>query len=194
MEKEGIWLRRREGKGWEVKQRVGGQAGASASAPSLLLNPDSITDEGRGTNAATDGNSQNHTYLRSTFLEVNSLADIHRLVRTHFGHNAPGPEDCFGLEVLCDFRTDREHATVDDDFDVVLDRTCFGHAVGEVELIAGRAGRGISNGNSEEGHRRIDAFMKKYTWFFGGKEIKGKLSAYFERFGEKEREYGGKRK
>lgn len=75
---------------------------------------------------------------------------------------------------------------MDDDFDVMLDRTCFGHAVGEVELIAGRAGTETDD-DAGEGHQRIDDFMRKYAWFFGGgeggKKVKGKLSAYFERFG-----------
>lgn len=76
---------------------------------------------------------------------------------------------------------------VDDDFDVMLDRTCFGHAVGEVELIAGRAGTGADY-DVGDGHQRIDDFMRKYAWFFGGgeggKKVEGKFSAYFERFGE----------
>ena len=164
LQKEGIWLRRREGKGWEVKQRL-----ASARAVS----------------GGAIENNGNNNYLRSTFLELNSVTSIHRLIRTHFGPNAPGSEHNFGLEVLCDFRTEREQATVDDDFDVVLDRTCFGHTVGEVELIAGRASTGMIDDDPQEGHQRIDDFMRKYDWFFGGgKNVKGKLSAYFERFGQ----------
>ncbi|MCJ1261880.1 hypothetical protein MMC22_001749 [Lobaria immixta] len=192
LEKEGIWLRKREGKGWEVKQRL---ASASASASPILLSTRDPTGGGQGgrnhpstTTTISNENNENSTYLRSTFIELNSLASIHRLIRTNFGPNVPGPEQNFGLEVLCDFRTDREHATVDDDFAVVLDRTCFGHAVGEVELIAGGACTGMNGDDPAEGHQRIDDFMRKYAWFFGGggrggKKIKGKLSAYFERFG-----------
>ncbi|MCJ1424344.1 hypothetical protein MMC29_002231 [Sticta canariensis] len=190
LEKEGIWLRKREGKGWEVKQRL-----ASAKASPLLLSARGPTgggeDGSNNINNATTSTmkNENNTYLRSTFLELNSPASIHDLIRTHFGPNTPGPEHNFGLEVLCDFRTEREQATVDDDFDVVLDQTSFGHAVGEVELIAGRAGSGADD-DPGKGHQRIDDFMRKYAWFFGGgeggrrKKVKGKLSAYFERFGE----------
>lgn len=190
LQKAGIWLRKREGKGWEVKQRL-----ASAKASSPLLSARGPAGGGaNGSNKINDATAmaatnENNTYLRSTFLELNSSASIHDLVRTHFGPNAAGPEHNFGLEAVCDFRTEREQATVDDDFDVVLDQTSFGHAVGEVELIAGRAGSGADD-DPEKGHQRIDEFMRKYAWFFGGgegggrKKVKGKLSAYFERFGE----------
>lgn len=149
LEKQGIWLRQREGVGWEVKQRSG-----------------------------NENNNNNTSYLRSTFVELRAPAAIHALVRAHVGPDAPGPERAFGLELVCDFRTEREEATVDDAFAVVLDRTCFGHAVGEVELIDADAA-------GDDGHGRIDAFRTRYAWFFGeaGVKVKGKLSAYFDRFG-----------
>lgn len=150
LEKQGIWLRQREGTGWEVKQRL-----------------------------RTPANENNTTYLRSTFVELRAPAAIHGLVRAHVGADTPGPERAFGLELVCDFRTERERATVDDAFAVVLDRTCFGHAVGEVELMDADGPAG------DDGHGRIDDFMTRYAWFFrrAGPKPKGKLSAYFERFG-----------
>ncbi|MCJ1466422.1 hypothetical protein MMC07_005041 [Pseudocyphellaria aurata] len=140
----------------------------------------------------SNGNQETNAYLRSTFLELNSVASIHRLVRTHFGLNTPGAEHDPSLEVVCDCRTHREQATVDGDFDVVLDWTCSGHAVSEVELISGRTGTGTSDDEDESrrGHQRIDHFTKEYAWFFyasegsgRSKKVHGKLSAYFKRFG-----------
>ena len=79
----------------------------------------------------------------------------------------------YGLDILCRFRTSRETASVDGKFTVVLDKTDFGH-VGEVELLAEDA---------EKSHAEIAEFMAKYSWFFDKKGPKGKLSAYFEKYG-----------
>jgi hypothetical protein len=54
-----------------------------------------------------------------------------------------------------------------------LDETSFGHSVGEVELM---------HDNAAEAHREIDAFLDKYSWFFGKDAPKGKLTAFFEKF------------
>lgn len=70
----------------------------------------------------------------------------------------------------------------------MLDVTDFGHAVGEVELLAEDA---------ERAHEEIAGFVEGYGWFFGGgggggggegggqkrEKPRGKLSAYLERFG-----------
>ena len=61
----------------------------------------------------------------------------------------------------------------DGKFNVALDKTNFGHAVGEVELMAEDAPRA---------HKEIEDFMKEYTWFFGNEPPKGKLTAYFEKY------------
>ena len=118
-----------------------------------------------------------------------------------------GPENQFGLKQLCQFITYRRsfHTHMDapnkdeatgpeidrsQEFNVVLDETDFGHAVGEVEIMALDA---------VKAHFQIDAFLEKYSWFFetGGDEdgdvvdqggnkgplkVKGKLTAYFEKF------------
>lgn len=58
---------------------------------------------------------------------------------------------------------------------MVLDTTDFGHRVGEVEMMAEDA---------DNAHANIDAFLKEYAWFFDTTtQPKGKLTAYFEKFG-----------
>lgn len=37
--------------------------------------------------------------------------------------------------------------------------------------------------DAEKAHKDIDAFMKEYAWFFDTTKPKGKLTAYFEKFG-----------
>lgn len=119
----------------------------------------------------------NGTMLRSTFSETKDLSQIRSLVRSHFPD--PGRRDFdnrFGLDKMAGFKTHRLTFLADGRFTVVLDATDFGHRVGEVELMAEDA---------EEAHGEIDAFCKEYAWFFDTEreKPKGKLTAYFERFG-----------
>ena len=96
-----------------------------------------------------------------------------RMVRKHVPE-CLGPENNFGLDMLCKFDTVRDSFLADGKFTVVLDHTDFGHQVGEVELMAEDA---------EKAHADIDAFLKEYAWFFDTTNPKGKLTAYFEKFG-----------
>ena len=117
----------------------------------------------------------NGTILRSTFLETNGRNQIRELVRAHFSD--PSRRDFhnqFGLDVMAGFKTQRIAFLADGRFTVVLDWTDFGHWVGEVELMAEDA---------ESAHGDIDKFFEEYAWFFDRKEPKGKLTAYFEKFG-----------
>ena len=75
---------------------------------------------------------------------------------------------------MAEFVTTRVSFLADDRFTVVLDATDFGHTVGEVELMAEDA---------EKAHADIDAFLKEYAWFFDTSNPKGKLTAYFDKFG-----------
>jgi thiamine-triphosphatase len=119
---------------------------------------------------------QSGDYLRTSFHETNDINEISTLIKSHIPSKADvGPENNFALDMICRYRTLRDTFHVDDKFDVMLDATDFGHCVGEVELMMD---------NEERAHSDIDTFMKRYSWFFlqGGKP-KGKMTAYFERFG-----------
>lgn len=113
------------------------------------------------------------SFNRSTFKETR---DVH-LIRQMVSERVPwclGPSECFGLSQLCQFQTSRHTFIADQKFTVVLDSTDFGHSVGEVELLAEDA---------DKAHDEIDAFLDRYAWFFDRLKPKGKLTAYFEKFG-----------
>ncbi len=97
------------------------------------------------------------------------------LVRARFG-DASLVEDNFGLDAIARFETFRSWMLADDRFKVVLDETDFGHWVGEVELEA-------EDADAEKAHEEIEAFLWRYRWFFDTAKPKGKLTAYFEKFG-----------
>ncbi|KAI4281736.1 MAG: hypothetical protein L6R35_005572, partial [Caloplaca aegaea] len=74
-------------------------------------------------------------FARSTFDEITDPHTIADLIRPHLPHFSAKKQHC-GLEVLAEFTTTRQGFRADGKFAVVLDRTDFGHAVGEVELMA----------------------------------------------------------
>ena len=107
-------------------------------------------------------------FTRTTFHETNDVAKIRSLI-AGYTDVAVGSDADFGLTQISRFQTKREVYLVDEKFSVMLDATDFGHWVGEVEKHA---------------HSDIDAFMLRYAWFFvQERKPKGKLTAYFERFG-----------
>ena len=113
------------------------------------------------------------TFTHSTFEETNDPTEIRDLIRKHLPRCGEA-ENGFDLPVICRFTTTRENYLADGKFNIALDMTDFGHAVGEVELMA------------EDGlkaHKEIGDFMQEYSWFFGGEPPKGKLTAYFEKYG-----------
>lgn len=112
-------------------------------------------------------------FTRSVFAETADTTKIREMIQKYIPRCAEA-KDNFGLDILCAFKTSRENYLVDGKFNVALDQTDFGHAVGEVELMAENATRA---------HREIDDFMKEYSWFFGTEPPKGKLTAYFEKYG-----------
>lgn len=95
-------------------------------------------------------------------------------MRSHLPELKRVSEDDFGLDAMADFETRRLTFVADRKFTVVLDFTNFGHEVGEIELMAEDAGRA---------HADIDGFVKEYAWFFDMTSPKGKLRAYFDKFG-----------
>ena len=114
------------------------------------------------------------TILRSTFSETTDRNQIRELVRTHIPDPSRDFHNQFGLDVMAEFKTERLSFLADGKFTVVLDCTDFDHSVGEVELMAEDA---------EKAHRDIDRFFEEYAWFFDREKPKGKLTAYFEKFG-----------
>lgn len=144
----GVWLRQRNNI-WEAKHRI----------PSLT-------------------NHQHDPYLRTVLKELTCPRKIHQLPASYVP-NPPLKEDsavCFGLQRIVDFTTFREKYLIDDRFKVVLDETCFGHSVGEVEVL-------VSPGKEKQAHANMDEFMEGYGWFFQSEgEVKGKLTAYFDKF------------
>ncbi len=119
---------------------------------------------------------QGGDFVRSSFYETSKVDEIKKLVATCMGarHDA-GPETNFGLKNICRYRTTRETFLADERFSIMLDSTDFGHWVGEVELQTQHTATALSD---------IDTFMQKYSWFFANDTSpKGKMTAYFERFG-----------
>ncbi|KAM0805616.1 CYTH-like domain-containing protein [Usnea florida] len=114
------------------------------------------------------------SFLRSTFIETKDPSQIRDLVRAHLPALKTVSGDGFGLDKMAEFETRRLTFLADDTFTVVLDFTGFGHEVGEIELMAEDAGKA---------HADIDGFVKEYAWFFDMRSPKGKLRAYFDKFG-----------
>lgn len=113
------------------------------------------------------------TFTRSTFSETQDPSQIFQWVNARIP-KCPDQDENFGLNEMCSFKTFRQSFLADEKFKVVLDNTDFDHHVGEVEVLAEIA---------EQTHADIDEFMGKYKWFFDKSKPKGKLTAYFERFG-----------
>lgn len=95
----------------------------------------------------------------------------------------------FGLRPIAEFSTRREAWIADDEFHIVLDTMDFGHEVGEVELQQVLAENDPEEQQKQRMMREMDEkislFMRQYGWAFSSGEPKGKLTAYFERFGPK---------
>lgn len=127
----------------------------------------------------------------SKFEEITDLDEIARHVRALTGVKG-NQNDFFGLEKLAAITTFRRSWLADDEFSIVLDRTDFGHTVGEVELqdsiqFEARsqcAISGLKDAKMNEMDNKIIHFMNCYSWAFGKESPKGKLTAFFERAAE----------
>ncbi|KAI4116512.1 MAG: hypothetical protein LQ341_007688, partial [Variospora aurantia] len=140
LSKNGIWLRQR------TAPNINNNS--SAAAASILEAKVRISGD----------------FARSTFDEITDPHTIAGLIRPHLPHFSAEKQHR-GLEVLAEFTTTRQGFRADGKFAVVLDRTDFGHSVGEVELMAE---------DEAVAHREIEEFMEGYRWFFGKGEGKGK--------------------
>lgn len=102
------------------------------------------------------------------------MSEIQSLIARYTKLNAR-PNANFGLNLISWFRTTRKVYCADKKFLVMLNATDFGHWVREVELLAH---------DEQRAYLDIDAFMQRYAWFFTQeKKPKGKLTAYFKKFG-----------
>ena len=114
-------------------------------------------------------------FAQTTFEETEDVDRIQKMVQIHT-HAALDSTSNFGLEPFAEFTTERStFKAAKGKFTIVLDKTDFGHRVGEVEMMAEDA---------EQAHAEIDTFMKKHAWFFDRSEKPiGKLTAYLEKHG-----------
>lgn len=116
-------------------------------------------------------------FLRTTFEETNDTSQILKMLKAYIP-TASDHSQNFGLEEMCQFTTWRNSFEVNEKFNVVLDETDFGHRVGEIEVMAE---------DPDVAHKEIENFKGKHGWLFGGdggEKPKGKVTAWFERFGE----------
>ncbi|EZG06952.1 hypothetical protein H106_03682 [Trichophyton rubrum CBS 735.88] len=157
--KNGVWIRRREGI-WQAKVR---------------------TDR------------TNSTFTNSRFEELSEPGEVLRLVQrlvsgVKFLPTERDGSDIrqSGLEVMARYTTYRDTWRLNREFEVVLDRTDFGHWVGEVEL---QRDIEVDEDEMKAFNQRqavsaamdgdIQAFMERYQWAFPVDKPVGKLTAYF---------------
>ena len=167
----GIWLRRRRHEKGLSDDRVDDQAGFA---------------DGRWEAKIRRGGN----FERSAFEETTSTSTIAELVRQYAGDDGFLPvtgQGNFGLEVLADFTTTRASWLADEEFTIDVDTTCFGHRVGEVELVRHLEGKTMkadldhcTREAMSEMEDSIDAFMRRYRQLLPVRQPKGKLSAYFD--------------
>lgn len=119
-------------------------------------------------------------YINSQFRELEDVEGIRRHVHSITNILAP-PEHAFGMSQIAQLTTYRSTWQADNRFKIVLDRTDFGHVVGEVELEAQVLVR-----NAEEARHQchlmdveLQRFMQRYNWAFDSGPAIGKLTAYF---------------
>ncbi|WEW61669.1 hypothetical protein PRK78_007161 [Emydomyces testavorans] len=129
------------------------------------------------------------TFANSQFEELTAPSDIARMLRKFMNVGiVPSVHKNFGLAQIARFTTYREMWKVDEKYDVVFDRTDFGHVVGEVELereiqVDDHSEESLAQRQAAiaEMDAEIEAFMREYSWAFPADKPVGKLSAYFER-------------
>lgn len=133
---------------------------------------------------------QGGDYNNSQFEELSCPDEIGRMIKSYnIEYSRLESDKSFGLKSMARFTTIREAWKADKKFNIVLDRTDFGHAVGEVELE--EVVEEISNDENEalwaakrqgmttQMDRQIETFMQDYSWAFPVGKPVGKLSAYF---------------
>ncbi|EEP78529.1 predicted protein [Uncinocarpus reesii 1704] len=115
------------------------------------------------------------SFTNSQFEEFTKASQIAQMIRRYIDPSLVSSTgaDNFGLAQIARFTTYREMWKVDDKFDVVFDRTDFGHVVGEVELeceiqVDDDDGRSLVQKQAAiaEMDGEIGLFMRQYSWAF----------------------------
>ena len=120
------------------------------------------------------------TYENTRSEEVSDWDIISAHIKSLTGRNC-GPSKLFGLGHFADFSTLRHAWIANTEFNIVLDRTDFGHTVGEVELVAqvpAQDGNEAQMALKTMDYRLVE-FLQLYAWAFTTGKPVGKLSAYF---------------
>ncbi|KAK1147868.1 hypothetical protein N8T08_000382 [Aspergillus melleus] len=129
-------------------------------------------------------------YNKSKFEELSGHDQIFRYLAQLPGYTRNIEGETFGLSQMAAFTTLRKRWVANKEFNIVQDATDFGHTVGEVELEC----QFKYDGDDLELYRRlkmaemderITMFMQRYAWAFCPGVPKGKLTAYFEKFGRR---------
>ncbi|PSN63800.1 hypothetical protein BS50DRAFT_637157 [Corynespora cassiicola Philippines] len=114
-------------------------------------------------------------YTNSRCTETSCEAEVRALCRAGFRAVDAEERGIEDLEEVAEIWTMREQWDIEG-FRVVVDRTHWGHVVGEVEV----EGPVAEVGDEDVADGRIERFMKEYEWAFPKGEAVGKLSAFLE--------------
>lgn len=132
-------------------------------------------------------------YTNSAFKELTEIDEISSLLSSLVPDVSLDASDGLQGAAMLEaarFVSYRDKFLVDERFTVILDKTNFGHVVGEVELEKYGAVTTEQDGAEEvdgvpvsriiaEMDQEIDEFMNRYVWAFPPGKPVGKLSAYF---------------
>lgn len=134
-------------------------------------------------------------YTNSAFKEFTEINKISSLLGTLVTGASLDASDGLGgaaMQETARFVSYRDTFLIDERFTVILDRTDFGHVIGEVELekdvmVTSKQCEGDTeevDGSPisrviAEMDQEIDEFMNRYVWAFPPGKSVGKLSAYF---------------
>lgn len=186
LSRQGVWVRQRGGTGWQAKIRQGGDY--TNSQFHELSCPDEI---GR---IIKSYNIQYSPTLTTSSSSSSSSAGY----ESESESASASDKASFGLKRMAQFTTIREAWRANKEFKIVLDRTDFGHAVGEVELeveVEVESKSKCNENNNNHNHhdenerqkgmttqmdRQIETFMQDHSWAFPDGKVVGKLSAYFD--------------
>ncbi|KFZ20938.1 hypothetical protein V502_02965 [Pseudogymnoascus sp. VKM F-4520 (FW-2644)] len=127
--------------------------------------------------------------INSAFAEIDGNNAVKEIIKQNLRDSADGADIEEILKPCAEFATGRESWMIDGKFKVDVDKTDFGHIVGEVELT-----RTLEYVNEEEEKlkelkekmdQEIKLFMQSYPQAFPVGRPVGKLSAYFDRLGHR---------
>lgn len=122
-------------------------------------------------------------FINSAFAEIDGNIAVKEIIKQNLRGFTDGADIEEILKPCAEFATDRESWMIDGKFKVDVDKTDFGHTVGEVELT-----RTLEYVNEEEAKlkglkekmdQEIKLFMQSYPQAFPVGRPVGKLSAYF---------------